>query len=117
GGLTLIGAGMDSTELRNDGSPTLQIRCEQGDLSISDMMFSSQPASPYPIAVSFYSKDYILSVVRCKFLEYEDAVASTAAFFNLANCVFHNCGSTDGARAIYVSWGSGNGRFANNTFI
>ncbi|MCC6962046.1 MAG: hypothetical protein IT585_02220, partial [candidate division Zixibacteria bacterium] len=117
GGLTLIGAGLDSTELRNSGTPTVQIRCEDGNLSISDMMFTSQPASPYPIAIHFSASAFALSVERCRFFQYEGAVLSSAAFLDVKNCAFINCGFSDASDAIHVGWGSGNGRFMNNTFI
>ncbi len=115
GGITLIGAGAELTELRNSGLPTMQIRTEGGNLSISGIAFRSRQRSPWPIAISYFTLADTLRVTHCTFTNYEISITSSShKFIEVRHCVFTDCASDDG----YVVWlGSGNGIIENNSFL
>lgn len=114
GGITLIGAGAELTELRNSGLPTVQIRTEAGNLSIFDIAFRSRSRSPWPIAISYFAPVDTIRVANCTFTNYEIAITSGQRFIEVRNCTFDDCASDDGS----IVWlGSGNGIIENNSFL
>lgn len=113
GGITLIGAGAELTELRNSGLPTVQIETESGNLTVSDIRFSGTPRIPQPAAIHFATYADTLSVYRCIFDRYEATVGFWGKYLEFSHCQMLECGSV--GSALHIGVGAGNGAIRNNT--
>ncbi len=117
GGLSLIGAGTDSTELRYTAGLVRQYVVNSGDLHIESIKFTATPGLPYPACFYFLSNEDTLRVKECIFEDYGRAIFSTPGYLDVFSSVFINCPTFDAGVTIRVGIGSGNGVISNCKFV
>ena len=119
GGISLIGAGIDSCSVELGMSNETSILCDSGRISVSDLSFRLTFNKPCE-AVTYYGSGMVLEdtliIERCRFENFEIAVECFAHFARLADCLFVNCGGQNGP-VYHFDWSSGNAVFERDTFV
>ncbi len=117
-GVTLIGAGPDSSILRNYGSPQVQIEVDSSvNLKVSGIRFISKPSRDLATEGILYGGwPCSLVVQNCAFDSIELAIVSIAGYLEVSHCHFYDCAQNTFHSVVNPTWGSGNVEVINCTF-
>ncbi len=117
GGLTLIGAGSDSTRVSYTGTGDIQFAVDTGGFRVQGIRFVSHVGQPWVIGINFLARKDTLRIEGCIFESFAYTVYSAAKYLDIRNCQYFDCPTFSAGVTIYVGIGAGNGEITGCSFL